>query len=60
MAETTSAEQVASCAPRSPMMRPKKPAMKAPKSGRKIAATVKVQPFIRWMSSTAIVPRLRK
>ena len=33
------AAQVASSEPRSPMRRPKNPAMKAPSSGRKMAAT---------------------
>src|SRR6185437_1697820 len=32
--------QVTICAPRSPIQRPKKPAMNAPRSGRKMAATV--------------------
>src|SRR5579885_1054819 len=32
--------QVTTCDPRSPIQRPKKPAMKAPTSGRKMAATV--------------------
>src|SRR6266851_1184160 len=32
--------QATSCAPRSPIQRPKKPAMKAPSSGRKMAAIV--------------------
>ena len=59
-AASDSAAQVTSCAPRSPIKRPKKPAMNAPRSGRKTAATVTAQPFIRWMSSTAMVPRLRK
>src|SRR5690348_17239060 len=38
-AAATSAKQVTSCAPRSPIQRPKKPAMKAAISGRKTAAT---------------------
>src|SRR5215469_7971885 len=38
-ADATSARQVTSCAPRSPIQRPKKPAMKAAISGRKTAAT---------------------
>src|ERR1700733_15734102 len=39
-AAITSARQVTSCAPRSPIQRPKKPAMKAPSKGRKMAAMV--------------------
>src|ERR1700761_3684956 len=39
-AETSTARQVTSCAPRSPIQRPKKPAMIDAISGRKMAATV--------------------
>src|ERR1700722_12074172 len=39
-AAITSARQVTSCAPRSPIQRPKKPAMNAPSKGRKMAAMV--------------------
>src|SRR5258708_4134107 len=41
IAATAIARQVTSCAPRSPIQRPKKPAMIAPIRGRKTAATVK-------------------
>src|SRR6266481_6137089 len=40
-ADSKRAPQVTSCAPRSPIIRPKKPAIKAPMSGRKTTATAK-------------------
>ena len=53
--------QVTSCAGRSPMARFPKPAMRLPSSGRKtIAAYIRPYPFIRLISSTAMLPRLRK
>src|SRR5689334_15649975 len=43
-ADSSKAPQVTSCAPRSPMTRPEKPAMIAASSGRKTTAKTKAQP----------------
>ena len=61
-AEMPNNVQVTSCAPRSPMKRPKKPATIEPSSGRKTAATNCIADYpLSWLiSSTAMVPRLRK
>ncbi len=46
---------------RGPNWRPNRPAIRKPRRGRKtIAEYMFLQPFIILMSSTAIVPRLRK
>ena len=59
-AETKSRLVVTSSAGRSPIWRPKMPAIRKPSSGKKtIAAYMPAQPFIMLMSSTAIEPRLR-
>src|ERR1700730_15909890 len=47
MAARTTPAQVTTCDPRSPIQRPKKPAMNAPKSGRKTAAIVTGSAFHR-------------
>src|SRR5215831_10089467 len=46
-ADSKRAPQVTSCAPRSPITRPKKPAMIAAKRGRKTTATAKRSAFHR-------------
>ena len=54
--------QVTIWAARSPIRRPNRPAIAAPSSGRKTtsAANTPAQPRIRLMSSTSMLPRLRK
>src|SRR5229473_2532958 len=44
-ADSKRAPQVTICAPRSPIIRPKKPAIKAPMSGRNTTATAKKSAF---------------
>src|SRR5580658_198211 len=51
IAASTRLVQVTSCAPRSPIQRPKNPAMNAPKSGRKTAAMVMTAPYRRTTAS---------
>ena len=63
IAEMPNSVQVTSCAPRSPIRRPNRPAINEPTSGSRTMATsmrALPQPFIMLMSSTAMEPRLRK
>ena len=55
--------QVTNCALRSPMKRPNRPATRAPRAGEKtrmVCSMPAPQPRIRLMSSTSMLPRLRK
>ena len=62
-AVTAISPQVTYCALRSPMNRPNRPAIKAPSAGEKtrmVCSMSTPQPRIRLMSSTSMLPRLRK
>ena len=60
-AESAIKPQVTSWDGRSPSSRPKKPTISAPSAGANTVATwIIAQPFIRLMSSTSMLPRLRK